>query len=428
MKQFIRMSAIFLVVMIVALICFYKTSSKYVYEKRDIPYYNDLLFTIEDEYVAGVSEEKLEEKYGCDIVISKDLHNEELAGLYADNSFVLDLAPGGEYIGKVAWADSSQLFHNTKKAILNAALILWVIIFAAGTLAIIFFFFSFIKPIEGIKHFSEEISKGNLDEPIPMHRNSLFGSFLEAFDLMRIRLKEARQKEIDSEKARKELVTQLSHDIKTPVSIIQATCELMELKTRRKPENDENNDTLEKLDVISKKAQTVTDIVNNVMHATLEDLENIEVNVDTESLDEIDNYLRNIKDSGKVTVKNAAPKYLVYMDKLRFEQVMDNIIGNSLKYAGTDIEISYDELNDVLMGDGKTGTLVKITIRDFGPGADEEDMTLLTEKYYRGKNAKESNGYGLGLYLAKQYMDKMGGAMDYYNDNGFVVELMLKKV
>ena len=80
------------------------------------------------------------------------------------------------------------------------------------------------------------------------------------------------------------------------------------------------------------------------------------------------------------------------------------------------------------MGDGKTGTLVKITIRDFGPGADEEDMILLTEKYYRGKNAKESNGYGLGLYLAKQYMDKMGGAMDYYNDNGFVVELMLKKV
>ena len=116
------------------------------------------------------------------------------------------------------------------------------------------------------------------------------------------------------------------------------------------------------------------------------------------------------------------------MDKLRLEQVMDNIIGNSHKYANTDIEVSYSEDTDVMMEDGSKGTVAKITIRDFGPGADEEDMTLLSEKYYRGKNAKESNGYGLGLYLVKYYMDKMGGGMDYYNDNGFVVELMLKKV
>ena len=48
--------------------------------------------------------------------------------------------------------------------------------------------------------------------------------------------------------------------------------------------------------------------------------------------------------------------------------------------------------------------------------------------YYRGKNSNEQNGYGLGLYLVKCYMDRMGGGMEYYNDNGFTVELLLKKV
>ena len=49
------------------------------------------------------------------------------------------------------------------------------------------------------------------------------------------------------------------------------------------------------------------------------------------------------------------------------------------------------------------------------------------EKYYRGKDVKDKTGYGLGLYLVKWYMEKMGGGMEYYNDNGFVVELMVKK-
>ncbi len=443
MKYYLRMSSIFCIVMLAALFAFYSTSKKYKYEKRDITYYNDLVFTIEEEYAKGVSKESLEEKYDCEIVISKEIHDPELANIYGNNSFVLDFAPNGEYIGKIAWADSFELFHNTKRAMFNAALILWVIIFIAGFCAFVTFYFSFIKPVENIKHFAEQISKGNLDEPIPMSRNALFSTFLEGFDLMRIRLKEARQKEIDSEKARKELVTQLSHDIKTPISIIRANCELLELKIKRREdyvnqeadglrskdeEIEEYEDILEKIGVISKKAQTVTDIVNNVIHATLEELESIDVNVDTETLEEIDLYLRNIKDSGKVTVKNKPPKYLVYMDKLRLEQVIDNIIGNSLKYAGTDIEVNYSEISDAFMADGSKGTLVKITIRDFGPGAEEEDMTLLSEKYYRGKNAKESDGYGLGLYLVKWYMDKMGGALDYYNDGGFVVELTLKKV
>ena len=57
-----------------------------------------------------------------------------------------------------------------------------------------------------------------------------------------------------------------------------------------------------------------------------------------------------------------------------------------------------------------------------------DEAALIAEKYYRGGNSATQTGFGLGMYLAKTYMEKQGGGMEYYNDNGFVVELLLRKV
>ena len=129
-----------------------------------------------------------------------------------------------------------------------------------------------------------------------------------------------------------------------------------------------------------------------------------------------------MKDAGDghlVILDNEIPRCLVYMDKLRMEQVIDNCVGNSVKYAGTDIHVSFDEVS---------GGYIRIRISDAGPGVAEADLPLICEKYYRGKGANEKNGYGLGMYLVKLYMEKQGGGLEYYNDNGFTVELLVKKV
>ena len=94
------------------------------------------------------------------------------------------------------------------------------------------------------------------------------------------------------------------------------------------------------------------------------------------------------------------------------EQVIDNIIGNSRKYAGTDIHVSFSTV--------ETG-YIRIKIKDSGPGVREDELPLITEKYYRGSSAGNKSGYGLGMYLVKMYMEKQGGGIEYYNDNGFVV-------
>ena len=58
----------------------------------------------------------------------------------------------------------------------------------------------------------------------------------------------------------------------------------------------------------------------------------------------------------------------------------------------------------------------------------EKELPLIIEKFYRGNNAKGKAGSGLGLYLANMFMERMQGGMEYYNENGFVVRLFLRKV
>ncbi|MBR5355929.1 MAG: sensor histidine kinase, partial [Lachnospiraceae bacterium] len=142
----------------------------------------------------------------------------------------------------------------------------------------------------------------------------------------------------------------------------------------------------------------------------------------------VEKLFENLEDYGRVIIENHIPSCLVYLDKLRLEQVIDNVVGNSYKYAGTDIKISFSETGPISLENGKKARFVRVIIKDFGPGVSEEDLPLICEKYYRGKNSSEQNGYGLGLYLVRLYMTKMLGGMEVYNDNGFSVELLLRKV
>jgi signal transduction histidine kinase len=106
------------------------------------------------------------------------------------------------------------------------------------------------------------------------------------------------------------------------------------------------------------------------------------------------------------------------MDKLRLTQVIDNIVNNSFKYAKTRVDVSFAEKENG----------VTIEIRDTGTGVSQEELVLITEKYFRGSNAKGATGSGLGLYLAKSFMEQMRGSMECHNDGGFVVTLFLQKV
>ncbi|MBP5495313.1 MAG: HAMP domain-containing histidine kinase [Lachnospiraceae bacterium] len=436
MKQLFRIGFVFTVIMVVALGFFVIFNSENHFEDRDILYYNEQLHIIEEALANGEKESNLESKYKCHIIYAKEIEDEELSRLYKNNALVLDLTVNGEYIGKVAWDDNRSNYDLIKRGFFGGSVYLWVIMLLSGYILLILFHLSFVKPVKELQKFSEEIAKGNLDEPLPIKKNNLFGNFVEAFDQMREELRDSRKREVKAEVARKEMVTDLSHDIKTPISVIKVACEVLEAKSKKKLKENANSEdekkdieyTLEKVSTISQKADLISSLMTNVMHSTLDDIDKISVNpVETDSRI-LKDFFNNLKNYGNIIIENDVPPAIVYMDRLRMEQVIDNVVGNSHKYAGTDIRVNFSETS-ALSSDGESkDNFIRITIKDSGKGVKEDELSLITQKYFRGSNSKETSGYGLGMYLVKRYMEMQFGGMEYYNDNGFTVDLLLKKI
>ncbi len=336
-----------------------------------------------------------------------------------------------------------------KAEVFKWVVIIWLVLFLGGYLLFYLFYRSQIRPIRELEAFATEISKGNLDIALPIRHGNSSDSFVESFDMMREELKNAKEHEMAAEKAKREMVAELSHDLKTPVATIKATCEILEMILAGKLEAMRDNvqksggpgdrgssdegaelaqaeNILEKIGYISAKTETINKLVENVLHANIDDMEEVTVNVTECESGKIRGFFEGMKDYGNIIFDNDIPECLVYMDLLRMEQVIDNVVGNSFKYAGTDIHVAFSLTEIAAAGAGSR--FVEITVKDSGPGVPEDELPLITGKYYRGRNSAEKTGYGLGLYLVKTYMEKQGGGMECFNDNGFTVKLYVRKV
>ena len=130
-------------------------------------------------------------------------------------------------VGKIIiYNHSAQILQNQKQTtvlVFSAAISIQCCICICYS---IYLNHTIIKPFCKLKSFAQRVAGGNLDIPLAMDRQNLFGSFTESFDLMRTELKKARIAEAEANASKKELVAKLSHDIKTPVASIKAASEL----------------------------------------------------------------------------------------------------------------------------------------------------------------------------------------------------------
>jgi signal transduction histidine kinase len=243
-----------------------------------------------------------------------------------------------------------------------------------------------------------------------MDRKNAFGAFTESFDLMRTELAAAREGERRANQSKKELAAQLSHDIKSPVASIKAISELMQV-------TETDAQSRERAATIEAKADQIDLLISNMFHATLEELQELRVAPAEVASDTVAtliaraDYRRLIIDSagGAVGTGNGAtvslPPCIVIADPIRLEQVLDNVIGNSYKYANTPIALEAEILDGYLW----------LAFTDTGPGVASDELPLLTQKFYRGTNAAEKSGSGLGLYIAHYFMERMDGTLTCEN-------------
>lgn len=384
----------------------------------DMVFYNRELKQVGEAVRSGMKREDVEAHFDCSLLFLEDSDWREKANDAITKGYVLlDYEEEGQIIGKVIWNRESRMYGEWKSRVMRNVLFFSVLIMVAGDILLAFLYFAYIRPFRRLEAFSAEIAKGNLDIPLPMQRHNFFGAFTESFDLMREELKKAREMEYRANQSKKELVAELTHDIKTPTAAIKAACEVLEV-------TEISEDTAKKVRVIAAKADTIDKLVNNLFHATLNELEMLKTEPCEESSMLVGQIFENMKGYGdifngmEIIQENEVPSCLLIMDRLRLEQVVDNLISNACKYAKTSVSIRYQDV-----GEGIT-----VKVRDYGGGAPEEEISLVTEKFYRGSNTRGTTGAGLGLYLAKCFMEQMKGGMECYNDHGFVVTLFLRKV
>lgn len=380
-------------------------------EGRDMVFYNEQRMLAEQALKQGEDRERIEQEYGGRILLFSDEDYEiALGGAYQNEALIMDLK-WGECAGKIIWNVSEQRYRSMERILYRRMLIMWGILLTGGMLLFGLFYVRFIRPFTQLQTFARQIAKGNLDFPLPMRKRQYFGAFTESFDLMREELKRAKESEYQANCSKKELVAELSHDIKTPIATIRATCEVLQVK-------EQNPDTKAKVAVIHAKAGMVDALANNLFQASLEELEVLKVEPAEEQSPCIREMFEELKDYSEIHIEGDVPHCLVWMDRLRLRQVIDNVVSNSWKYAGTPVTVLFFETDQSL----------SIRIRDEGTGVETDELVLLGEKFYRGSNAKGKSGSGLGLYLAKLFMERMYGEIHFWQEGGFVVELTLKKV
>lgn len=267
-----------------------------------------------------------------------------------------------------------------------------------------------IKPFENMQEFANEVAAGNLDITLKRDEDNMFGAFTESFDIMREELASAKRREAILKKKEKELIAQLSHDLKTPITGIKLTSELLKVKV-----TDEY--ALEKIENIYQKADQIDALVSDLFASTLDELGQMQVKVRDEEAKVLADIVKRHDDKGLVS-QEFIPECLISIDARRMGQIIANVISNSYKYANTKIDITYSIIEGYLQMD----------IRDHGPGVSEEEIHLVTNMFYRGKSEEVSmqEGSGLGLYISRSLIEMMyGEIICSCADPGFRVSLLI---
>ena len=376
--------------------CMYSISENY----GDTSKYNTQL-----DYVVIDNDGKLVYK-------TRDGLSESINEAIKTRGLIIDLTVDGEVKGKVIFDYNIGVqLAEFKQNIVIVFIIIGVLQIVIIVSWYIYIKRSMITPFTKLSDFAARVAEGNLDMPLQMDKGHVFGAFTESFDLMRSELKKARIAEKKANDEKKEVIAKLSHDIKTPVASIKSTSEVGMAITKEERAK-------KMFGVIDAKTDQIKSLVDNLFTSSVQDITEIEVNPGMQPSDVISGLIRNADYLSRADAFTI-PECNVYFDKLRLQQVFDNIFMNSYKYADTVMHVNAEIAGDYLV----------IRISDEGSGVKEEELPLLKEKFKRGSNASDKDGAGLGLYLTDYFMEKMDGQLGLKNlESGFEVSVYIRTV
>lgn len=270
-----------------------------------------------------------------------------------------------------------------------------------------------LRPFHVMEAYTQEIAKGNLNISLPYERSNFFGSFTWAFDHMRKEIQHARQNEAKAIQDQKTVIASLSHDIKTPIASIRAYAEGLEAGLDDCYEKKERY-----LQVIMKKCDEVTRLTNDLMQHAQAELHQLDMHPQPCSMKPCLEKLLTDLAYPQIIVSHPFEDAILWIDQKRMAQVLENIISNARKYAPD---------SKILIWTSQNNTQYEIHIKDHGMGIPPQDMPFIFDKFYRGSNAVDQEGSGLGLYIVSYILKQMNATISLQQKDGLEVILSFEK-
>lgn len=396
MKRFIAVTISLYLAACISLCCIFAAGPQ---DKINNTEANDIIFTVRKYWPDAERAVSMMQGYGTDylvtdaegrtVAVSSPGLNTDYVYDYIHKDYSVDILEDGKVLGRIIFINNGE--DDFKRKVGVWALAFLAIFLLKDILAVFYLRKHIFDPVKRMNDFAGQIARGNLD--IPVDYSASFGAFSESFDIMREELLYARKGEQEADKRRREVIASISHDIKNPVASIQAIAEYQSLTTG-------SDELRREFETITQKTNQINGMIHNLHTSMLDDLERLEVRPKELGSSAIGEALRQA-DFRKRIKDFEIPECLVMADQVRFMQVADNIISNSYKYADTQIEVCSWFEDECLC----------ISIKDFGKGVKKEEEIFLTQKYFRGQNAKEKEGSGMGMYIAEYLVKGMGGRL-----------------
>ena len=265
---------------------------------------------------------------------------------------------------------------------------------------------SMAAPLAQLKKATYNIKEGNLDFVLDVEGTDEFSELCQDFEDMRRRLKESAEERVRMDKENKELISNISHDLKTPMTAIKGYVEGI---------MDGIADTPEKMEryirTIYNKTNEMDHLINELTFYSKIDTNRIPY---TFSKLNVEDYFNDCAEelSVEMETRNIELVYANYVDSKvqiiadgeQIRRVIHNIISNSIKYMDKPKGIIQIRVKDV-------GDFIQVEIEDNGKGIAAKDLTNIFDRFYRTDVSRNSSkgGSGIGLSIVKKIMDDHGG-------------------
>lgn len=262
------------------------------------------------------------------------------------------------------------------------------------------------KPLKELSIAMQRISTGDFDYHMANRRDDEIGILFDNYEQMRLQLKENEEEKAQNEKKSKELVSNISHDLKTPITSIKGYVEGI---------MDGVADTPEKMDkyikTIYNKANDMDRLINEL--TTYSGIDSNKIPYHFHILNVSDYFSDCVEEVGlDLESKNMHLNFTnlvsadtcVVADPEQLKKVINNIISNSVKYMGHDNGVIDIRILDEIES-------VKIEIEDNGKGIESKDIGNIFERFYRTDSSRNSlqGGSGIGLSIVKKIIEDHGG-------------------